>query len=231
MNASTRAAGAGRWRALGALLGVLGYALLSHVLMVHAAQEPWAVIVLFGPLLMAVGGVAWHQRHGPIAVAVVLCVIGVSVVVWRGGVDDVNRLYVMQHAGIHLALALGFASTLGSSTVPLITGLAGRLQAMTPALSAYTRRLTELWACYFVVMAAGSVVLYLLAPWSVWSVFANLVTPVSAAALFMGEHGLRYRLHPEFERISVSDAVRAYRARTEDLGSQQLPRLKDKKCL
>jgi hypothetical protein len=48
----------------------------------------------------------------PIAVAVVLGVVGVSVVVWRGGVDDVNKLYVMQHAGIHLALALLFLGSM-----------------------------------------------------------------------------------------------------------------------
>jgi uncharacterized membrane protein len=217
MKAPDRDSGGRRWAGLLALLGLMGYAVLSHVLMVHAAQKPWAVIVLFGPLLLAVGGVAWHQRHALIAAAVALGVIGVSVVVWRGGVDDVNRLYVMQHAGIHVALALGFVSTLGASSVPLITSLAGRLHAMTPAMDAYTRRLTQLWALYFVAMAGASVLLYALAPWPAWSLFANLFAPASAVAFFVGEYWLRYRLHPEFERTSLSDAVRAYRARSESL--------------
>jgi hypothetical protein len=34
---------------------------------------------------------------------------------------------------------------------------------------------------------------------------------VAIAALFVGEHLLRYRLHPEFERVSLLDTVRAYR--------------------
>ncbi len=207
-------AAAARWTAAFSLLGVAGYAWLSHVLMVHAAREPWAVLVLFGPLLMAVGGVAWQRRHRPAALAVAASVAGVSWVVARGGVDDVNKLYVMQHAGIHLALALGFSSTLAASSVPLITALAARLQRMTPALQAYTRRLTGLWAAYFAGMALLSAVLYALAPWPAWSFFANVLTPLSAAALFLGEYLLRYRLHPEFERVSMGDAVRAYRNRS-----------------
>lgn len=196
------------------LLGVMGYAWLSHVLMVHAAREPWAVLVLFGPLLLAVGGVAWQRRHKPAALAVAAGVAGVSWVVAHGGVDDVNKLYVMQHAGIHLALALGFSTTLGTATVPMITALAARLQRMTPSLAAYTRRLTWVWAAYFAGMALLSAVLYVLAPWPAWSFFANVLTPVSAAALFLGEHLLRYRLHPEFDRVSLGAAVQAYRSRS-----------------
>ena len=42
--------------------------------------------------------------------------------------------------------------------------------------------------------------------------FANLATPVAAIGLFVGEHWLRYRLHPEFERASMLQALRAYRS-------------------
>ena len=37
---------------------------------------------------------------------------------------------------------------------------------------------------------------------STWSLLANLLTPAVVAALFVGEHLLRYRLHPEFERAA-----------------------------
>jgi uncharacterized membrane protein len=201
----------GRWTPLLGVAGAAAYALLSHVLMVHAARQPWAVAVLFGPLLLAVGGAAWHKRHLPSAAAVLAGVLGVSWVVARGGVDDVNKLYVLQHAGIHLALALGFAVTLSGAAVPVITAVAGRLQRMTPGLQDYTRGLTRLWALYFAAVTLLSVVLYALAPWPLWSFFANLLTPLSAAALLVGEYLVRYRLHPEFERVSLSAAVRAYR--------------------
>jgi hypothetical protein len=40
-------------------------------------------------------------------------------------------------------------------------------------------------------------------------VLANLLTPLLVGALFIGEYLLRYRLHPEFERTRLIDAVRA----------------------
>jgi len=36
------------------------------------------------------------------------------------------------------------------------------------------------------------------------------VTPLAIVALFIGEYLLRYRLHPEFERATLAQAVRAY---------------------
>ena len=36
-----------------------------------------------------------------------------------------------------------------------------------------------------------------------WSVWANLVTPVASVGFFVGEHVMRYRWHPEFERVST----------------------------
>jgi hypothetical protein len=42
-------------------------------------------------------------------------------------------------------------------------------------------------------------------------VFCNLLTPVFAVLLFVGEHVLRYVRHPEFERVSLRAALQAYR--------------------
>jgi len=50
------------------------------------------------------------------------------------------------------------------------------------------------------------------APLAAWSLFANVLTPVSLVAMFAIEYLLRYRLHPEFDRVAFLDAVRAYRA-------------------
>ena len=67
------------------------------------------------------------------------------------------------------------------------------------------------WCLYFAGMVVLSLVLFAAAPWWVWSAFANLVTPLAAVALFVGEYLLRYRLHPEFERITLARALQAYR--------------------
>jgi uncharacterized membrane protein len=93
----------------------------------------------------------------------------------------------------------------------MISGIAARVHGgLTPEMAAYTRRLTQVWAGYFLGMAGLSCWIYGALPWSVWSFFANIATPLSAGLLFVGEYGVRYVLHPEFERASLADAVRAY---------------------
>jgi uncharacterized membrane protein len=202
------------WRMVAAGLALAGYALASHVLMVLAGDKTWAVAALLAPLVLAVGGVAWRHRHLP---TLLLCGALLGWLIWVGAsgqAHDINRLYLLQHAGIHFALGCAFAYTLRSEATPLITALAARAQhgTMTPVKALYTRRVTAMWACYFGVMVVLSLTLYAWAPWWVWSMFANLATPVAAIGLFVGEHWLRYRLHPEFERASMLQALRAYRS-------------------
>jgi uncharacterized membrane protein len=122
-------------------------------------------------------------------------------------------MYVLQHAGIHLALAWAFGSTLRAGATPLITALARTVhEVFTPAMQAYTRWLTGLWAVYFVGMVVVSVLIYTLAPWPWWSLFCNVLTPLLAVAVFVVEHVLRYRRHPDFERVSMRAAMNAWRA-------------------
>ena len=59
-------------------------------------------------------------------------------------------------------------------------------------------------------MAAISLALYAFAPFETWALFANLLTPIAVALMFGAEYLLRYRIHPEFERTSVADAIRSY---------------------
>jgi uncharacterized membrane protein len=200
-----------RWTLLAAAAGVVVYAVVSHWLMVHAALNPWAVAVLFGPLLLALAAGAWAASQHWLLVLCGLGVLLLAAVVQGGGVQQINLLYVLQHAGIHLALALTFGLTLRAGATPLISSLAATVhQDFTPAMQAYTRWLTGLWCAYFVGMVLLSAAIYLLAPWSWWSFFCNLLTPLFAVLLFVGEHLLRYRRHPEFERVSMRSAWQAY---------------------
>jgi uncharacterized membrane protein len=203
------------WRIAAAAAALVAYALLSHWLMVNAANRPWAVAALFGPLLVAVAAVAWQRRQTFALVACGALVGLLAVIVARGGVGDMHRMYVLQHGALHGALAWSFAITLRGGATPLITALAQGLHArlhqeFTPAMHHYTRRLTAAWAAYFVGMVVVSALLYLLAPWQAWSLFCNVVTPAAAAGFFVVEHLLRYRRHPEFARVSLRAAFEAY---------------------
>lgn len=199
----------GRIVAAGAALAA--YALLSHLLMVHAPRHPWSVAVLFGPLLLAVAAGGWRRRHAPTLLLCAALAALLALVVAHGGVQDMHRMYVLQHAGIHVALAATFAATLRGDNTPLITALAARVhRELTPAMREYTRRLTLAWALYFVAMVNLSFALYVLAPWSVWSLFGNLVTPLAAVAFFVGEYVWRYQRHPDFERVTLTGAWQAW---------------------
>jgi uncharacterized membrane protein len=124
------------------------------------------------------------ETASPVLLALCACGVAVlAVVVSRGGVDDVNRMYVLQHAGIHAALACGFALTLRQGSTPLITTLARSVHlrhghGFSNEMADYTRWVTGLWTAYFGAMVLLSLTIYVLAPWPWWSAFANLFTRV-----------------------------------------------------
>jgi uncharacterized membrane protein len=191
-------------------LAVVAYGGMAHWLMVHAAASRWAMVILLGPLLLSFAAWTWAQRRwGLLSIAV----LGLAAAAWAGGVSDVNRLYLIQHAGIHAGLALAFGLSLCAGAVPLITRVALRVHGgqMPAAKHAYTRQVTLAWTVYFTLMTAVSLALYAWAPWSWWSLFANLLTPLSLVLMMAGEWRLRYWLHPEFERVPIATAVRAFR--------------------
>lgn len=198
------------WRLALGVMAVAAYAIASHLLMLHAAEEPWAVAALLGPLLAMTGLYAAQRRQWPMLATVGAATVGLIAIVLHGGAGDVSRLYVLQHAGIHASLGLSFAASLRGPQPSVISRLAERLHPLTPAMRAYTRRVTQVWVGYFFAMASLSVLLYLWGPWSAWSLLANVLTPLAIGALFVGEYLLRYRLHPEFERTTLAAAWRAY---------------------
>ena len=200
-----------RWHVGLGLLLAAAYAVLSHWMMLHAPDQPWTVTALLGPPLLIVLALAWRQRHGLGIVAVLLAALGLTVLTARGGIGDVTRLYLLQHAGIHVALFLSFALTLRPGRLSLIGRVAQHVHgSLTPDMVAYTRRVTSVWALYFIAMAAVSLVVYATCSWSTWSLLANVLTPVAITALFVAEYFVRYRLHPEFERATLLDAMRGY---------------------
>lgn len=191
------------------LLAVALYALLSHLLMLHAANEPWAVAALFGPLLVPCLAVAWRRRQPLLIAASIAAALALVIIVARGGLGDVKRLYLMQHAGTHLALGLTFLASLRGGGPALITQMARRVHKLSPAMEVYTMQVTKLWVGYFLGMVAASIAVYALLPWSAWSLLANVLTPVIIGVVFLGEHWARYRLHPEFERLTLAQVVHA----------------------
>lgn len=199
------------WRIVAAAAALVAYALMSYALMAWWPDRIWSVAALFGPMLvpMFAGGIA--RRHAPTLLGATALTALLVAVVLRGGAD-VNRMYVLQHAAIHALLAFSFGITLRPGRTALITLVASRIhREFTPAMHLYTRQLTAVWMGYFIAMIVLSLGLYLLAPWTWWSFFCGVLTPLSAVMFFAGEHFWRYQRHPEFERVSIARVVQAWR--------------------
>lgn len=208
-----------RWRLALLLLAGVAYAGLSHWMMLFHAAEPWAVVVLLVPLWLTALGLA-AARFGKWALLIVAAAgAALFVLVLRGEAGDPNRLYVLQHAGINLVLCIWFGSTLRGEGLSLIGQFAQRVHAIVPGMKRYTDQVTWVWTVYFALMVVASIVVYLTLPFSAWSLLANVLTPVSVVCLFVGEHFMRYRLHPEFERTRMIDAVRAFYGAPVDNGA------------
>ena len=79
------------WRLAVAAAALVAYAGLSHWLMLHAAQQPWAVAALCGPLLLAVAAVGWQRRQPLTLLGGAAVVLLLALVVARGGVADIRR--------------------------------------------------------------------------------------------------------------------------------------------
>ena len=199
-----------RWRLALLLLAGVGYAVLSQWMMLYHADAPWALAVLLGPLWLTALGLA-ATKFGTKG-AVIAAIVGIAsfALVLRGEVGDTNRLYVAQHVGMHALLAWWFGSSLRGDGLTVIGQFAQRVHALTPDMRIYTGQVTKLWTFYFVAMALASLAIYAGLPFSAWALFANVLTPIFIASLFIGEHVMRYRLHPEFERVRMIDAVRAF---------------------
>jgi uncharacterized membrane protein len=130
------------------LLGSLGaaYVVASHWLMTRAPASEWNAVLVVGPMLVALALYAWRRRQHLLGGAASLALLALVGLGWRGGGVAPATLYLMQHVAIHAALAALFGLTLLPGREALITGLARRVHGrLTPAMAAYSRRVTLAW--------------------------------------------------------------------------------------
>lgn len=120
-------------------------------------------------------------------------------------------LLFLPPAAINVAMGLIFATTLRRGGEPLISRYARAERgggALPADLARYTRRLTVVWSTYFFLAAAVGVLLAVFAPLAVWSTFANVVSYVLVAVLFVGEHAFRTRRFAHYDHASLLRLLR-----------------------
>lgn len=204
-----------------------GYLWLGYVTSI-ASDASWVgLFVGLAPLTAAAAALAWRSQSNGLRV---LCLSGiVALVVQRDFLrTHAAWVYFVQHAGIHALLGITFGRTLGgepaaalcSRTATMLFG-EGVLDA---AFYRYTWSVTLAWTLYFAAASGVSTLLFFSAPATVWSAYANLLTPALISTIFVVEFLVRKRVLPAHQHASIEQTIRAYRRYSQRLdGSHARP--------
>lgn len=191
------------------------YLAFSHLLTIE--ERPSLLMLALGVTPMAAITLlaAWHSRMRWLTLGL-LAVLALTVLVYLEELrNHVNWLYFMQHAGAMILLAITFGSTLGRGDA---NALCSRVTCLLlsgppdPFYMRYTWKVTLVWTTYFIASAMVSIGLFFWGPLTVWSYFANLLTPVIVGLIFVIEYLVRVRVLPDRAHFSIAQTIQAYRA-------------------
>ncbi len=201
-----------RWIGVAAL--VVGYPVLAHFTNQSASLRPLGAAVAVAPLVLIALALAWRSPRRGLMLGVLALACGALWLAWPALSQDFAVIYWLQHAGMQFALLVVFGRTLIPGQLPLCTRFARAVHApmtLSPPHERYTRQVTLVWTLFFAVMGVASTALFFLAPLPTWSVFANFLTPLLVALLFIVEYRMRHWLLPHIPPTHILDAVRAFR--------------------
>ena len=217
---------AGGWRArlrcwqplLRSLFGVLLYA--CAVVWTSWYPSAWTVLVVALPLLLVAGAYArgtwrqtsaslWRRLCGPVLLGGLLALLWLATPLLLA---NFVWVYLLQHAGVHLALGLWFGASLLASREPMCAQFARWAHpgdSLPEVVRDYTRRVTQVWTVFFLVIALSSPLVLWLGGVARWSVYSTFVTMGLTAALFMVEGLVRRRTLPPTYRTGLLATWRA----------------------
>lgn len=120
-------------------------------------------------------------------------------------------LALVPQLAIYLGLLWFFGATLLPGREALITRIARYIHgSLSDEHTNYTRGVTWAWCLFFGSMALGSLLLFIFAPLSTWSLFANLLNLPMVAAMFLGEYAYRIVRYPDFSHASIRSMILAF---------------------
>lgn len=200
-------------RGLGVAAVLLAYVSLAHFSNLHPEARALGVTLALAPLAGGLLLLLW--RTGRRLATICLALLGALLLArwWTLLATHFAWLYLAQQTGFYALLGLMFGRSLAAGSEPLCSRLARMLHgALSPALARYTRQITVVWALLFAAITATHVVLFLMAPLAVWSLFANFLCLPLIAATFVVEYIVRCQVLPKSERATLLDGVRAFTA-------------------
>jgi uncharacterized membrane protein len=185
------------------ILGMLFYPLIVHLLI--ELEVPWLavtglVVTSLVYLLLVIG----FQRRTGAHPAWLLLYVAISALGVANLLTATHYSLYVPPVVINFGIGLAFAATLRAGRAPLVVQMM-RFEYggdLPPApLQAYGRRLTLVWAVYFIAMSLVSLLLAFIAPLTVWSLFTNVLHYVLAITLLFAQflyRFWRYRQHGVF---------------------------------
>jgi len=200
-----------KWTAMAGLL--LAYPLLAHYAAFTASGDLGALLAVL-PVAAIALGFSWRspRRLVLLALAGFMFALALLADAWDMLRQHFGWLFLVQYVATHLALCLVFGHTLSAGRRPLCSQFAAAIEqrCLPRKVRRYTRRLTAAWTAYFAFMAVASSVLFWLAPFTVWSVFANFLTPLFLLLMFLAEYAIRLRVLPPAKHSSLLESIRIF---------------------
>ena len=182
--------------------------LIIYPVAIHAAVINGHVVAAL--LMLLVAPVFLSSRSRAKGLLAVLAVTAAIALLAAAIENSEQLLLYLIPVLINTTLAVFFGRTLLPGETPLVTRLSillrGRLE---PRVAGYTRRVTQMWTLFFILLALESVLLALFAPLEIWSLFTNLLNYLLAGLLFTGEYFFRVRYLDDLEHPSFSGFVRS----------------------
>jgi uncharacterized membrane protein len=196
---------------------VVSYPFVLHFFVVKNAAGPFGIGLA---LLPVVNYVFWLLRRTKHALRTALMLAGGLLLLglaWSAKWIDFSASYFLEHLLFNSLLMILFGRTLLPDREPLISSLARRVHGTLPIeIAAYTVSVTWLWAIYFAATIVISLLLYFLAPLTVWSFFANVLGIPLAILLFVGEYIYRIKTIPNFPHVSIFKGIQAMAEHTDE---------------
>jgi uncharacterized membrane protein len=194
------------------LLAVV-WAVAAHFASAHPGPSGWGAALALAPVVMACVLGLWSLPTRWLGALGLVALAGLLVGVWPWLTGRVALLFFVEQTGVYLLMAVVFGRTLRGPKESLVTQMARRVHGgvLSDKQFVYTRKVTLAWSVFFAAMALGSVLLFLLAPTPVWSVFANLLGGPLIGLMFVGEFVLRRLALPQEPRATMADAIRAWK--------------------
>lgn len=125
---------------------------------------------------------------------------------------DPRWVYLLQHVGANLGLALLFGFSLRSAKGSLVTRMARIAHGgeLPPHVEHYSRQVTTAWTVFFVAISLVSIGLFAFGNPVWWSIFVNFLSFPLVILMFVLEYSFRLFHVRDFEHKSILEGIRSY---------------------